>query len=82
VASFMFHPFPPSYWNDSGICCIWFLTSDINIKLSVIGTPAEEGKCGKSYMIAAGVFDDVDVAMMAHPSQFTLPKPLMVAMTP
>jgi aminobenzoyl-glutamate utilization protein B len=37
----------------------------------VIGTPAEEGKCGKSYMIAAGVFDDVDVAMMAHPSQFT-----------
>lgn len=48
----------------------------------MIGTPAEEGKCGKSYMIAAGVFDDVDVAMMAHPSQFTLPKPLMVAMTP
>ncbi|XP_063403723.1 peptidase M20 domain-containing protein 2-like [Mytilus trossulus] len=51
-------------------------------KLSVIGTPAEEGKCGKSYMIAAGVFNDVDVAMMAHPSQFTLSKPLMVAMTP
>lgn len=33
-------------------------------------------------MIAAGVFDDVDVAMMAHPSQFTLSKPLIVAMTP
>lgn len=63
-----------TYFNDNVIC--------ICLKLSVIGTPAEEGKCGKSYMIAAGVFDDVDVAMMAHPSQFTLSKPLMVAMTP
>ena len=50
--------------------------------MSIIGCPGEEGKCGKSYLVDAGVFDDVDVAMMAHPSQFTLPKPLMVAMTP
>lgn len=33
----------------------------------LIGTPAEEGGCGKEYLIRDGVFDDVDAAIMLHP---------------
>ena len=39
----------------------------------ILGTPAEEGAVdnagGKVTMVECGVFDDVDVAMMIHPSQ-------------
>lgn len=34
----------------------------------VLGTPGEETFGGKIDMIKAGIFDDVDVAMMVHPS--------------
>ncbi|XP_053398312.1 peptidase M20 domain-containing protein 2-like [Mercenaria mercenaria] len=37
-------------------------------KLTILGTPAEEGGGGKIDMIEAGVFMDVDVALMAHPA--------------
>ena len=37
-------------------------------EVRVIGTPAEENFGGKVTMAAAHVFDDVDVAMMIHPS--------------
>ncbi len=40
--------------------------------IQVIGTPAEEGGGGKIIMVEAGVFDDVDVAMMVHPSTRTM----------
>lgn len=33
----------------------------------VIGTPAEEGYCGKGRMASMGAFDNLDVAMMVHP---------------
>jgi amidohydrolase len=33
----------------------------------LLGTPAEEGGGGKIEMIKAGVFDEIDVAMMFHP---------------
>ena len=33
-----------------------------------MGTPAEEGGGGKIVLLEAGAFDDVDCAMMAHPS--------------
>ncbi|MHA1396836.1 MAG: M20 family metallopeptidase [Candidatus Heimdallarchaeaceae archaeon] len=36
--------------------------------LVFLGTPAEEGGGGKIYMINAGLFDDVDAAIMFHPS--------------
>ncbi|OWF37534.1 peptidase M20 domain-containing protein 2-like [Mizuhopecten yessoensis] len=51
-------------------------------KLTVLGTPAEEGLCGKHDLIKGGAFDGVDAAMMAHPSQFTVSKPNYVSMTP
>ncbi|CAL1544856.1 unnamed protein product [Lymnaea stagnalis] len=40
-------------------------------KVTILGTPAEEGGCGKQVLIDAGAFDDVDVAMMCHPSNFS-----------
>lgn len=35
------------------------------------GTPAEEAVGGKLYMLRAGLFDDVDVALAWHPDQVT-----------
>jgi amidohydrolase len=37
-------------------------------RIQVIGTPAEEGGGGKAYLVDAGVFENVDAAMMIHPS--------------
>ena len=37
-------------------------------KISVIGTPGEEGQGGKVYMVDRGAFQDVDFALMMHPS--------------
>jgi amidohydrolase len=36
-------------------------------RIAVIGTPAEEGGAGKVKLMDAGVFRDVDAAMMIHP---------------
>lgn len=41
-------------------------------RILVIGTPAEETIGGKIRMLDKGVFDDVDIAMMAHPSTETV----------
>jgi len=40
--------------------------------VQLIGTPGEEGGGGKVILAKAGVFDDVDVAMMFHPSRKTV----------
>ena len=40
--------------------------------LIFLGTPAEEGGGGKVVMIDAGLFEDVDVAMMFHPACNTM----------
>lgn len=37
-------------------------------RVSIIGTPAEEGGAGKVKLLANGAFDDVDFALMMHPS--------------
>lgn len=37
-----------------------------------LGTPAEEGGGGKIKLIDAGVFDDIDAAMMIHPGHHNL----------
>uniref|UniRef100_A0A8C8RST3 Peptidase M20 domain-containing protein 2 n=1 Tax=Pelusios castaneus TaxID=367368 RepID=A0A8C8RST3_9SAUR len=39
------------------------------VKITVLGTPAEEDGGGKIDLIEAGAFDDLDVVFMAHPSQ-------------
>ncbi|MCG3224763.1 MAG: M20 family metallopeptidase [Candidatus Heimdallarchaeota archaeon] len=44
------------------------IKKDLPGKLVFMGTPAEEGGGGKIFMIKAGLFDEVDAAIMFHPS--------------
>lgn len=46
---------------------------DFTGTVACIGTPGEEGAGGKVLMLEAGVFDDVDAALMFHPGDRTLP---------
>lgn len=41
---------------------------DLPGEVLLIGTPAEEGGGGKIILIEEGVFDDIDYALMTHPS--------------
>ncbi|KAM9707597.1 peptidase M20 domain-containing protein 2-like [Menidia menidia] len=41
----------------------------VPVKITVLGTPAEEAIGGKIDLIQAGAFTDVDVVFMAHPAQ-------------
>ncbi len=41
-------------------------------RVVVIGTPAEEGGGGKIILLERGVFDDVDAAMIVHPSALSM----------
>jgi len=41
-------------------------------RVVVIGTPAEEGGGGKVILVENGIFNDVDVAMIVHPSGRTI----------
>ena len=53
---------------------------DLKGRVSVIGTPAEEilTGSGKMRLVDAGIFDDVDVAMMVHPHCHTwIDKPFL-----
>ena len=43
----------------------------MNGRVRYYGCPAEEGGSAKGFMVRAGVFDDVDVAICWHPSAFT-----------
>ena len=41
---------------------------DLDGRVRVYGTPAEEGGSGKVYMVRDGLFDDVDAVLSWHPS--------------
>jgi len=41
--------------------------------LILVGTPAEEGGGGKVFLAEAGIFKEVDAAMMFHPSSTNIP---------
>ncbi|XP_038056693.1 peptidase M20 domain-containing protein 2-like [Patiria miniata] len=49
-------------------------------KVTVMGTPAEEGGGGKKFLIDAGAFDDVTVAMMVHPSKYNILRPIYLSL--
>lgn len=57
------------------------LADDLGLTVRVVGTPAEEGGGGKVHLLNAGVFEDVDVAMMIHPgpADSAWARPLAVA---
>ncbi|MBO0455671.1 M20 family metallopeptidase [Enterococcus hulanensis] len=44
---------------------------NISGKVSIIGTPAEEGGGGKIRLLEAGAFEDVDASLMVHPTSGT-----------
>ncbi len=44
------------------------VADDCGGRVSILGTPAEEGGGGKVFMIRAGAFDDIDAALMVHPA--------------
>jgi len=44
------------------------LVDDLGIRVTVLGTPAEEGGGGKVDLIEAGAFEDAAASMMIHPS--------------
>ncbi|HLA17925.1 MAG TPA: M20 family metallopeptidase [Dehalococcoidia bacterium] len=51
--------------------------SPSEVRLLVLGTPAEENMGGKIILIERGAFDGVDVALMAHPSPADVDMPPM-----
>ena len=50
-------------------------------RVTVMGTPAEEAAGGKICLIANGAFKDIDLAMMVHPTPFTITMPTSLAVT-
>lgn len=48
------------------------LVADAGARLTILGTPAEEGGGGKIEMARAGAFADLDAAMMIHPADADL----------
>jgi len=48
-----------------GVCSV---LGEYDGSVSIIGTPAEEGAGGKIILLEKGVFDDVDFALMMHPT--------------
>jgi aminobenzoyl-glutamate utilization protein B len=46
----------------------WMEETGTKGQLRVYGTPAEEGGGGKSYMVSAGLFKDVDITVYWHPA--------------
>ncbi|GAB2505975.1 M20 family metallopeptidase [Nocardiopsis aegyptia] len=47
---------------------------ELDLRIDVIGTPAEEGGGGKIEMLDAGAFTDLDLALMAHPGPVDAPR--------
>lgn len=43
------------------------VADDLGFKVTILGTPAEEGGGGKIDLIEAGAFEGVDAALMVHP---------------
>jgi len=46
------------------------LVDALDLRVTVIGTPAEEGGGGKVFLLDRGAFDGVDAAMMVHPAPY------------
>jgi len=55
------------------------LTDELGLKVTVLGTPAEEGGGGKIGFIEGGFFTDVHAAMMVHPFPADVAEPDIIA---
>ncbi|MFA6966516.1 M20 family metallopeptidase [Bosea sp. (in: a-proteobacteria)] len=60
----------------------WLAENKLPGRVRYYGCPAEEGGAAKAFMVRAGAFDDVDVAISWHPSSFwEVAPPLALANT-
>ncbi|MCY3563371.1 MAG: M20 family metallopeptidase [bacterium] len=57
------------------------LTEELGFRVTVLGTPAEEGHGGKVDLINAGAFDTAAAAMMVHPSPRDVVDPTSLAVS-
>lgn len=48
------------------------LADELGGRISIVGTPAEEGGGGKCYLLERGAFDGISAAMMVHPANHEL----------
>ena len=48
----------------------WLATAGVPGRVRYYGCPAEEGGAAKGFMVRAGAFDDVDIAISWHPAAF------------
>jgi amidohydrolase len=55
------------------------VADELGLRVSLIGTPAEEGGAGKVELIKAGVFDGVHCALMVHPGPSDVLAPEVLA---
>ena len=55
------------------------LAEELGIKVTVLGTPAEEGGGGKVELINAGAFEGAAASMLVHPSPRDLADPKLLA---
>ncbi len=57
------------------------VADDAGLTVTVLGTPAEEGRGGKIVLLENGVFDGVHAAMMVHPAPFEVLEFQIIAAT-
>ncbi len=48
----------------------WLAEHQVKARVRYYGCPAEEGGAAKGFMVRAGAFDDVDIAISWHPAAF------------
>jgi amidohydrolase len=57
------------------------VADDAGLRVTVLGTPAEEGGGGKILLLQRGAFDGAHAAMMVHPSPYEQPEMPIIAVT-
>jgi amidohydrolase len=57
------------------------VADDVGLRVTVLGTPAEEGGGGKILLLRQGAFAGAHAAMMVHPSPYEIPEMPIIAVT-
>jgi amidohydrolase len=57
------------------------VADDVGLRVTVLGTPAEEGGGGKILLLRQGAFAGAHAAMMVHPSPYEVPEMPIIAVT-
>jgi amidohydrolase len=57
------------------------VADEVGLRVTVLGTPAEEGGGGKILLLRQGAFAGAHAAMMVHPSPYEVPEMPIIAVT-